>query len=158
SGSVDEAKVERLAALYRRPGAEIKAFEADYARRYGHDISLELVLKVPGLHLSRVMALRAGNAAVADAYAIEAKPHTLDELQAKKDAKDLSISEAMSYEATRRRLVDGITGIADANRKDGRLKQVMATQGTKGRKLEDEVADTLKGTEAADVVVAMTKG
>ena len=155
-GSVDETKRERVVALYRRPVAEIKAFEAHYAQRYGHDISLELVLKLPGMHLSRVMALRAGNAAMSDAYAIEDKRRELDALEAKKEAADLTISEMMGYEAKRRRLIDGITSIADANRKDGKLKQILSTPGAKGKTLGDDVAGSLKGTEAAGIVAAAT--
>ena len=155
-GSVDENKRERVVALYRRPVAEIKAFEAHYAQRYGHDISLELVLKLPGMHLSRVMALRAGNAAMSDAYAIEDKRRELDALESKKEAADLTISEMMGYEAKRRRLIDGITSIADANRKDGKLKQILSTPGAKGKTLGDDVAGSLKGTEAAGIVAAAT--
>ena len=47
---------------------------------------MDLVLKLPGVHLSRVMALRAGNSALADAYAIEDKRRALDDLEAKKDS------------------------------------------------------------------------
>ena len=116
AGTVDEAKRERVMELYRVPLKKIKDFESHYEQHFGHGAHMDLVLKLPGVHLSRVMALRVGNWALADAYAIEDKRRALDELQEKKDAQDLSISEAIGYEAKRRRLIDGITGIADKNR------------------------------------------
>jgi hypothetical protein len=159
SGSLDDTKRERVMALYRRPRAQIEAFESHYQQRYGHGAHMDLVLKLPGLHLSRVMALRAGNSVLADSYAIEDKRRALDELQDKKDRKELSLSEAMGYEKSRRRLIDGITGIADANRRGDRLKKILATPGAKASStLGDQLADTLKGTEAAGIVVAMTNG
>ena len=65
----------------------------------------------------------------------------------------------MGYEKSKRRLIDGITGIAEANRREGRLKKILATPGsTPSSTLGDQLADTLKDTEAAGIVVAITNG
>ena len=74
-------------------------------------------------------------------------------MQAKKEAKDLTISEAMGYEEKRRSLIDGITGIAEKNRHDGRS----ADPGDAGREPGARwrpARRQLKGTEAAGMVAA----
>jgi hypothetical protein len=172
SGDLDEAGRERVMTLLRRPADEHDAIDGHYQRLFNRHPGYDLALKLKGPQLERALALRAGDAAKADAHAIEAKRRALADLEAKRAAGDLSVPEAWSFEGKRRQLIDGITGTVEANRHAAiadpanagkpadqavkeQLAHVMAMPvGPAGAKLEDELAFTLKGTEAAGIVVA----
>jgi hypothetical protein len=176
AGKVDEAKRERVVAFHRRPVKDITAIEQQYERRYGHHPLEDLNSKLGDMHLNRVAHLRDGKWAVADAIAIDAKRRQLAELQEKFESGRLDFHEMAGYEAKRRKLIDGITGVLEMNRQealldpasegktstqaiDERISQILAVPAaTPGRSLGDELATTLSGTAAAGVVDAMVDG
>ena len=115
------------------------------------------------MHANRVAQLRDGKWAAADAIAIDVKRRELAELQEKFEGGRLNFAEMSGYEAKRKKLIDGITGILEMNRQealidpagegktatqaiDERITQILAIPGTvPGRSLGDELATTLEG-------------
>ena len=176
SGKVDEGKRERIVAFHRRPLKLITAIDQHYEKRYGHHPWVDLNKKLGDVHANRVAQLRDGNWAAADALAIDVKRRELAELQEKFEAGRLQFPELAGYEAKRKKLIDGITGILEMNRQealtdpagegktstqaiDERISKILAIPGSvPGRSLGDELATTLKGTAAAGVVDAMING
>src|SRR4051812_20176309 len=105
-GDLGEAQRERVMALWRRPVAEIAAMDAISVRLFSVHPSFVLPIRLRGLELQRVLALRAGDAAKADALALEDKRRALKELNAHKQSGDMSMFELVGYEGERRKLVD----------------------------------------------------
>ena len=126
--------------------------------------------------MNRVVQLRKGDWAKADSIVIELKRKKLDEMQNKLQSGDLSLFEMQDYEKNRRKLIDGITGVLEQNRREAladpanagkdseaavseRITRILSQEYVPwGRTLREELAVTLKGTQAAGVVAAMEKG
>ena len=66
--------------------------------------------------LQRVLALRAGDAAKADALAVEDKRRAIEELDRPGQSGDMNMFELASYRGKRRKLVDGISDPLEMNR------------------------------------------
>jgi hypothetical protein len=174
---LDEGKRERVMVIFRRPSTEdIDAIDAEYQARYGHHPYEDLKKRLEGIHMDRVVQLRMGNQAAADALAIEDKRRALADLQRRAESGDLEFDEMANYEGKRRKLIDSISGLvsqaaqeavadpANAGRTADeavreRLARIMAEPVVRGGgSLADELAATLKGTEAAGLVAATING
>ena len=122
----DESHRERLMALYRRPVQEIRAMEAFFGQHFGvATLDLAIKLRVFGVHRSRLEALRHGDWAQADAYAIEAKRREIEAIN--KEEKDDQALESTTIGAGLRQLREkkkaelsgSIEAILDMNRREG---------------------------------------
>ena len=71
SGDLNDSDREHLMTLHRRPVTEIAIIEVFYESHADVDLPTELAGKLDGLQYSRMIQLREGNAALADAFAIE---------------------------------------------------------------------------------------
>jgi hypothetical protein len=91
--------------------AEIAAMDAISVRLFSVHPTFVLPIRLRGLQLQRVLALRAGDAAKADALALEDKRRALEELKAQRQSGEMNMFELASYEDKRRKLVDGIGAI-----------------------------------------------
>jgi len=176
AGSLDEGKRERVMALHRRPVAQITAIDGHYERRYGHHPNEDLNKKLEDIQLNRVVQLRNGDWAKADAIVIDLKRRRLDEMQKKLESGERSMLEMQGYENNRRKLIDGITAVLEQNRHEAltdpanagkdseaavseRVTRILSQEYEAwGMTLREQLAVTLKGTQAAGIVTAMEKG
>ena len=174
SRNLGEAQRERAMALWRRPVAEIAAMDAISARVFSMHPAFVLPVRFQGLQLQRVLALRAGDAAKADALALEDKRRALDELKARKESGDMSILEQASYEGKRRKLVDGIGAIVEMNRHEAladktnhdrtadqavqaKLAKVLAARTQPSKTVGAALAETLQGNDAKAIAAPLVE-
>jgi hypothetical protein len=87
AGDLGEPGRERLMTLYRAHGTTM---EAAYETRYGHPPAADLRGKLPARQQLRLDALRAGDIARADAYAVEDKRAAIDALDRRQERGELS--------------------------------------------------------------------
>ncbi|MGD9573014.1 MAG: hypothetical protein AB7V62_14090 [Thermoleophilia bacterium] len=114
-GDVGEADRERVYALHRRPPADLDRVYAAYQRTFGKSLDDVLNAKMAKpAHRNRVLQLRLGNTAMADAIAIEEKRLRIEELEKVK----LDPWRAQSAASERTKLVAGIEGILEMNRQE----------------------------------------
>jgi hypothetical protein len=175
SGDLGEAQRERVMALWRRPVAEIAAMDAISVRLFSLHPAFVLPVRLRGLQLQRVLALRAGDTAKADALALEDKRRALEELKAQKESGDMSILEQAGYESKRRKLVDGIGAIVEMNRQEAladranddrtadeavqaKLAKVMAARPEPSKTVGAALAQTLPGNEAKAIAAPLVEG
>ncbi len=120
-GDVDEADRERVYALHRRPPADMDRVYSAYERTFGKSLDdvLNAKLPKPG-HRNRVLQLRLGNTAMADAIAIEEKRLRIEALEKQQQQfrYDPWGTGAKSAAAERTKLVAGIEGILEMNRQE----------------------------------------
>jgi hypothetical protein len=179
---LDETRRERVMELHRRKPEEIQAVDAMYAKNYNAGIlAIDLNNRIEGLQRSRLTALRQGDAAMADAFAIEDKRQQLDKLTRDYDAMSASLAgEGLAEEGLRgmqsreqQKLTQDIQAIIDRNKQEAlkeaettgkyagevvaeRLNKLMQTQvGAPGHTLGADLAGSLGGEDAA-VVSALT--
>src|SRR5579864_4096361 len=122
-GELNDANRERLRLLFRRPPTEVKAVEAFFTQHYGMgSLDLTVSWRLGPLKRSRLTALRRGDWAQADAFAIEDKRRQIDALTTQDRAADESdmVHTAMheAREKEKAELSGQIEAILDANRKD----------------------------------------
>jgi|GEM_PF-6935247 len=114
-GDVDAAARDRIAALHRRPPAELDQVYAAFAvlaKRPLDDVLNDRLPATP--HRNRIAQLRVGNWAAADAIAIEEKRRALEGLR-QREANPFTADKAR---AERARLVAGIESIVETNRQE----------------------------------------
>ncbi len=115
-GSVDAGDRERICALHRRPPEELDRVYAAFERMRNRSLDDVLNDKLPNTgHRNRVLQLRLGNWAMADAIAIEEKRRRIEELDEK--AKDDPF-RAFAAQEERKKLSGEIGGILDMNRQE----------------------------------------
>lgn len=183
SDDLDGSKRERLMALHRRPVEEISIIDAFYESHTGVNLPTELGRKLEGLQQSRMYQLRSGNAALADAFAIEDKRRTIEELDRAREANPISEGAldffapgtGSSLEKQRQALVGEIDEIVAMNRQEAmnaaegtmttaaqavaeRLKNVLGQgRDDAGRNVGDLLKVTLGEKKAAELT-AITSG
>ena len=172
SGDLDEAKIDRVMELQRRPKGEIQGIDNEYRTVYTAEFGVFLMAKLSGLSLARVSLLRAGKWPEADAWAIEGKRRKLVEL-AKSSLAMLSEDAARGE---RNKLAAEIEAILEQNRQEAlkdpsnagksaaqaindRLTAVLATITTKDQKaLGGQLAESLGSTWVAAAVAPASDG
>jgi hypothetical protein len=174
-GELGTGQRERLMALWRRPVAEIAAMDAISVRLFSVHPTFALPVRLRGLQLQRALALRAGDAARADALALEDERRELEALEARKDSGDMGMLERAGYEAKRRKLVDGIGAIVETNRQEAladranqnraadeavraRLTKVLAARPEPAKTVGAALAETLRGNEAQAIAAPLVEG
>ncbi|HEU5108567.1 MAG TPA: hypothetical protein VFT95_08430, partial [Micromonosporaceae bacterium] len=81
TGDLNEARRERIMAMHRRKPEETRAVDAMYAKNYGAGtLATDLNKRLDGLQRMRMTALRQGDVAQADAFAIEDKRRRIEAL------------------------------------------------------------------------------
>jgi len=135
TGDVGEADRERICALHRRDPAELDRLYAVFASAQGRDLDTVLNDKLPRPgHRNRVLQLRLGNRAVADAIAIEEKRLAIEALK----SKERDPWEAHKVAGQRDALAKGIQGILDMNR-----QEAIADPANAGRTADQAVSERL---------------
>lgn len=110
-GELADPQRERLMALYREYGTGI---EPAYVKRYGHAPAVDLRGKLAARQLERLDALRAGDHAHADAYAIDDKRAAMDALDRRRAGGETSVPKEF-FEHKRAELADDAAGLANAS-------------------------------------------
>ena len=174
SGDLGEAQRERVMALWRRPVAEINAMDAISVRLFSMHPAFVLPVRLHGLQLQRVLALRGGDAPKADALALEDKRRAIEELKAQKQSGDMNMFELAGYEGKRRKLVDGIGAIVEMNRQEAladrangdrtadaavqaKLAKVLAARTEPSKTVGAALAETLQGNEAKAIAAPLVE-
>jgi hypothetical protein len=170
SGSLNDAKRERVMALHRRPAGEIERIDSYYQGFYGGSLYAALRDKLKDLQLVRMNELRLGDWVKADACAIEDKRRAI----AKLDAQPLDPFEMQENIDKRKSLVAGIESIVEQNRQEAvadpnsagktqaqavqeRIGAILDTRaGEGGQSVREGLEKTLKSKGGA--IIAMADG
>ncbi|MBV9582881.1 MAG: hypothetical protein JO057_30215 [Chloroflexi bacterium] len=144
--ALDEPHVERLMALYRRPVTEVAAVESFFAQHFGPGtLDTTLLFRLTPLQRSRLLALRHGDWAQADAYAIEQKRRAIDAISkderddAALDATPVGLMIREQREKKKAELSGDVEGILDNNR-----REALADPASAGKSSGQVVAERLK--------------
>jgi hypothetical protein len=147
--TLDEPQRERIMALYRRPVAEVKAIDGFFAQHFGSGtLDAALILRLTPLQRSRLLALRKGDWARADAFAIEDKRRSIEALtkeeQADAEPDSSPMGEMIRQQRQKQRankkaeLSGDIEGILDNDR-----REALADTANLGKSSAQAVAERL---------------
>jgi hypothetical protein len=143
--TLDEPHVERLMALYRRPLDDVKAMDACFAQSFGPGtFDAALMFRFTPLQRSRLQALRKGDWAQADAYAIEQKRRAIEAITQEERAdaafEATSVGSLLHDEREKKKaeLSGDIHGILDNNR-----REALADKDNVGKSSGEAVAERL---------------
>jgi hypothetical protein len=170
SGHLNDSKRERLMALHRRPVSEIAIIDVFYESHTGLDLPTELAGKLDGLQYSRMMQLRNGNTALADAFAIEYLRRAIEKIDAERPATSQYgfVASYVAEERAKRHqaLVDRIDDVIALNRQEAlaqtsmsasqavaaRLQEVLSQgRSAEGKNLGEVLAATLGAKKGAEL-------
>ncbi|MBV9601048.1 MAG: hypothetical protein JOZ87_29900, partial [Chloroflexi bacterium] len=177
--TLDEPHVERLMALYRRPIKEVEAVDACFAQHFGPGtLDTTLMFRLTPLQRSRLLALRKGDWAQADAFAIEQKRRAIEAITREEQGDailELTSAGALLHEQLEKKkaeLSGDIQGILDANRREAladkanmarssgqvvaeRLSKILGQHvGESGATLGADLGATLPGAHAGIIAAA----
>jgi hypothetical protein len=170
SGGLNDHKLERVMALHRRPLSDIGRLDAYYQTLHNKSLPQALHDKLKGLQQVRMLELRMGNWAKADACAIEDKRQAI----AKLDASPVDPFNIDERKEKREKLVAGIEAVVEQNRQEAivdaessgktraqatkeRLGAIMETRvGEGGASVGEGLKATLK--TKGEAIVAMGNG
>jgi hypothetical protein len=171
NGDRDEPQLARVMELLRRPEGEIQKIDLHYRITYEAELSAVLEAKLSGPARNRAAALRTGNLAAADAWAIEEKRRKLMELA---KARGGGVFQG-AIQAERRKLLAGIEEILELNRQEAlrdptnvgksaaqaindRLAAILATATADQQTLGGQLSQTLGSTWVASAVAPADDG
>ena len=168
SGDLNDSDREHLMALHRRPVTEIAIIDVFYESHADVDLPTKLAGKLDGLQYSRMIQLREGNTALADAFAIEYLRRAIEKVD---EQRGYGYPFAASYIADdrakrRQALVDRIDEVIAVNRNEAladtsmsasqavaaRLQQVLSQgRSAEGKNLGELLTATLGARKGAEL-------
>jgi len=144
---LNETRRERVMELHRRKPVEIEAVDAMYAKNYNAgSLATDLNKRLDGLQRMRMTALRQGDAARADAFAIEDKRQQIEQVAKDYDMLSASLAgEGVSDEALRdqerrrqQELTRDIQAIIERNKQEA-LKEAASTGQNAGEAVAERI-------------------